>query len=78
MTLYRQIDGKPVAMSAEEEAQVRAEWAAEDAKPARTKAEKLTDQLSRSPVLSALLDEVADARGQTRAAVLTRIASKLP
>lgn len=77
MALSKIVDGKKVDCSPEEEAAIRAEWEANASKAAPTAAERVQAYLSGNPVLVALLDELAESRGVTRAAMIARLAGRL-
>jgi hypothetical protein len=71
------VDGKMVDLTPQEEAAILAEWAANAARPAPTRGERVTARLDGDPVLGALIDELAEQRGLTRAALVARLAGKL-
>jgi hypothetical protein len=75
--LKKVVDGKEIVCSPDEEAAILAEWAANAARQPPTKAERLAARLDADPVLLALIDELAENRGITRAQLLARLVAKL-
>jgi C4-type Zn-finger protein len=72
MALFKVVDGIRVEMSPEEEAQTRAEWAANLAKPRISE----FDQRMADPMIKSIVQELAVSLAQTEQEVINRLKTR--
>lgn len=69
MALYKLVDGVRIEMTAQEEADIRAEWAANAAKPRPT----MFDSKVADPLIQALIKEISLITSETEQSVIDRL-----